>query len=67
MADVKSQVEFEPVETKANAEWHVKVMLPSGKQFSLGGFRSEVEAREWIVRKSAAWLKLKECESSRHA
>jgi plasmid replication initiation protein len=66
MTDTKPKVEFEPVETKASGAWHVQATLPSGKQMMLGGFDTEAEAREWIARKSAAWLKLKECEGNRN-
>jgi hypothetical protein len=57
MADIKHKVEFEPVPMKIGAGWFVRVMLPRGEQPRLGGFNSEAEAREWIKRKSAAWLR----------
>ena len=66
MDDLKTKVEFAPVK-KAGSGWCVRVVLPNGKELDLGGFDTEFEAREWIVRKSAAWLKLKGCESSRAA
>lgn len=66
MTDIKPHVEFEPVETKAGAEWQVRASLPSGRQVFLGSFTTEAEAREWIARKSSAWLQLKACEASRH-
>ena len=37
--------------------WFVRVTPPRGNQLQLGGFKREEEAREWIARKSAAWLK----------
>ncbi|WP_158818270.1 hypothetical protein [Methylocapsa sp. S129] len=65
MTDLKPHVEFEPVETKTGAEWQVRATLPSGKQVYLGVFNTQAEAREWIARKSDAWLHLKACEASR--
>jgi plasmid replication initiation protein len=64
MTEIKAHVEFEPVETKTGAEWQVRATLPSGKQLNLGSFDTEAEAREWIARKSSAWLQLKACEAS---
>jgi hypothetical protein len=65
MSDVKPRVEFEPVDTRTGAGWQVRASLPSGKQVFIGSFNNEVEAREWIVRKSDAWLHLKVCEANR--
>jgi hypothetical protein len=66
MTDTKPLVEFEPVETKTRGEWQIRATLPSGKQVCFGGFNSAAEAREWIARKSDAWLQLKACEASRN-
>src|SRR5579863_9116523 len=65
MSDIDQKVEFEPVEMTPGLGWCVRVVLPTGKKIHLGDFNTEAEAREWIVRKSAAWFKLKECESRR--
>jgi hypothetical protein len=65
MSDVKPRVEFEPVDTRTGAGWQVRASLPSGKQVFIGSFNNEVEAKEWIVRKSDAWLHLKVCEANR--
>ena len=67
MDDVKLKVEFEPVKIKTGAGWCVHVVLPNGKELDIGGFNNEGEAREWIARKSAIWLKLKGCEALRAA
>jgi hypothetical protein len=67
MVDVQTKVEFAPVEMKTGSGWSVRVLLPSGKEFNLGGFKTITDAKEWIARKSALWLKLKECERSRNA
>jgi hypothetical protein len=65
MDDVKHKVAFEPVKTGTG--WCVRVVLPNGKELNLGGFTTEPEAKEWIARKSLAWLKLKGCETLRAA
>jgi hypothetical protein len=65
MATTKPKVEFEPVPMKIGSGWCVRVTLPYGASPQLGGFKTEEEAREWIRRKSAAWLR--EYESGRHA
>jgi hypothetical protein len=67
MDDVKHKVAFEPVALKGGTGWCVRAVLPNGKEFDLGGFRTEAEAREWIALKSLAWLKLKGCETLRAA
>jgi hypothetical protein len=65
MTDVKPHVEFEPVDTRTGAGWQVRASLATGKQVFLGSFNTELEAREWIARKSEAWLHLKACEVAR--
>jgi hypothetical protein len=67
MVDVKHRVEFEPVQTPSGAGWQVRAAFPSGKQVFLGSFNTEGEAKEWIARKSEAWVQLKACEASRNA
>ncbi len=57
MATPKRKIEFEAVEMMIGRGWYVLVKLPSGPQPQLGGFNSEAEARDWITRKSAVWLK----------
>jgi hypothetical protein len=61
----KSLVEFEPVEMKIGKGWCVRAKPPKGTPALLGGFKTEEEAREWIRRKSPAWLK--EFEGGRYA
>jgi hypothetical protein len=65
MSDIDQKVEFTPVEVTPGLGWCVRVILPTAKQIHVGDFNTEAEAREWIARKSAAWFKLKECESRR--
>jgi hypothetical protein len=57
MANIRPKMEFEPVELTVGQGWCVRVTLPKGKQPQLGNFHSEVEAQEWIRRRSLAWLK----------
>jgi hypothetical protein len=57
MVNLKSKVEFEPAQMSNRLGWYVRVVLPNGQQPQLGGFKVESEAREWIVRESAEWLK----------
>ncbi len=58
MAKLKPKVEFEAVEMKIGAAWFVRLKLPGGRQTRIDGFKSEVEAREWIRDRSTAWLKM---------
>ena len=57
MPTINSKVAFEPIELKVGQGWCVRVTLPQGKQPQLGNFDNEVEAQEWINRRSLAWLK----------
>jgi hypothetical protein len=57
MANIRPKVEFEPVELKVGQGWCVRVTLLQGKQPQLGNFHTEVEAQEWVKRRSLAWLK----------
>jgi hypothetical protein len=54
-----------PAPMKIGSGWCVQVTLPSGINPKLGGFKTEEEAREWIARKSAEWLK--QYEGGRYA
>jgi hypothetical protein len=60
-----AKVEFEPARMEIGRGWCVRVKLPRGEGPQLGGFKTEDEARDWINRKSAAWLK--EYEDGRYA
>ncbi|MFZ1962133.1 MAG: hypothetical protein WAU78_01455 [Roseiarcus sp.] len=57
MTNIRPKMEFEPVELTVGQGWCVRITLPQGKQPQLGNFRTEVEAHEWIKRRSLAWLK----------
>jgi hypothetical protein len=64
--ETKPKVEFEPIVAQSGENWAVRATLPSGKKVDLGCFNNEGEAREWIARKSSAWLTLKGCEGGRY-
>jgi hypothetical protein len=67
MGNIKPKVEFEAIELKAKPGWYVLVTLPHGNQPELGNFNTEIEAREWIKRRSPAWLKKYEQGRYAHA
>ena len=53
----KPEIKFKPVEWKILPEWYVLVTLPDGKELRIGGFKTEANARDWIAKSSAAWIK----------
>ncbi len=55
---------FEPLEEK-NGEWYLRLSLPGGRQTRIDGFKSEVEAREWIKTDLIAWIE--KHEGGKHA
>jgi hypothetical protein len=57
MPKAKSEITFAPVASKILPEWYVRVTLPDGKELRIGGFKKEVDARDWIAKSSAAWIK----------
>jgi hypothetical protein len=65
MAHSQPKVIFAPVEMKIGKGWYVLAAPPKGTPAQLGGFKTEDEAREWIKRKSIAWLK--EFEGGKYA
>jgi hypothetical protein len=42
---------------KLGDEWYVLARHPSGQQEHVRRFKAESEAKNWIARKSKAWLK----------
>ena len=48
---------FESIASDSGLGWCARVTLPQGKQWRLGAFDTELEAQEWIDRRSSAWLK----------
>jgi hypothetical protein len=57
MPKARSEISFTPVEWKILPEWYVRATLPDGKELRIGGFKTEANAREWIAKSSAAWIK----------
>jgi hypothetical protein len=49
--------DFEPLELDVGLGWCARVTLPQGKQRQLGNFDTELEAQDWIHRRSSAWLR----------
>ena len=57
MAKPRHEITFRPVEWKILPEWYVLVTLPDAKELRIGGFKTEADARAWIAKSSAAWIK----------
>jgi hypothetical protein len=57
MANIKAKVGFEVVEFQAGSGWYVRATLPHGKELQLGHFKTDIDAREWVKRRSSVWLK----------
>jgi hypothetical protein len=57
MEKTKPKIQFRPTELKSGSGWYVQVVFFDAPPYQLGGFRTEEEAKEWIVRESAAWLR----------
>jgi hypothetical protein len=49
--------QFESIASDSGVGWCARVTLPQGKQRRLGAFDTELEAQEWIDRRSSAWLR----------
>jgi hypothetical protein len=52
------KTKFEPIELKAVPSWYVRVAFANGEQTYVGGFDTEVVAREWIGGTSTSWLEI---------
>ena len=58
MPQALADVKFKPVEWKILPEWYVLVSFPDGKELRISGaFKTEAEAKAWIVASSEKWLK----------
>ena len=57
MISTAGKTKFEAVQIKMGPEWYVRVALPNGERPTLGGFKTEAEAVEWIKHESGVWLK----------
>ena len=47
-------------EYKDGGGWHVEAIVRDGVAANIGGFHSDVEARDWISAKSAAYFEARE-------
>ena len=52
----KPHTNFEPIQLKDHSGWHVRITLPHGVEHRISDFKTEAEARTWIVENSAWWL-----------
>jgi hypothetical protein len=52
-----SETKFTAVGLQDHSGWIVRVELPRGLTRLVDGFKSEQQAKDWIKRDSAAWLK----------
>lgn len=57
MSKAAPSIKFEPVEWKILPEWYVRAAPVDGGELRIGGFKTEAEARHWIAKSSAAWVK----------
>jgi hypothetical protein len=57
VTQTKPKIEFKPTEMKSSLFWYVQVIFHDAPPLQLGGFKTEEEAKDWIARKSDAWLK----------
>jgi hypothetical protein len=57
MATIKRSFEFKPAPMSNGSGWFVQVTISHGPGPKLGGFKTEEDARKWIARESASWLK----------
>jgi hypothetical protein len=56
MAKAVGKIALDPKPMKVGREWHVLVTYPSGEREHIAGFKSEVDALDWIAEESKAWL-----------
>jgi hypothetical protein len=49
---------FVPLPARDGDDWHVHVTWPDGTEEDVCGFKSEIEANEWIKMESFMWLQL---------
>jgi hypothetical protein len=57
MATSPGKIILKPTPLKVGAEWQIAAQHPSGQIEMICGFKSEIEANEWIKSGSKAWLK----------
>jgi hypothetical protein len=57
MSRARSDVKFKPAEWKVLPEWYVVASFPDGAELRISGaFKTEADAKAWIVSSSAKWL-----------
>ncbi len=52
----KTHTELEPIQLKDYSGWYVRITLPQGVEHHIRSFKTETEAKTWIVENSAGWL-----------
>jgi hypothetical protein len=57
MTPPKAKIEFRPTEMKSGRGWYVQVVYSDRPPLQLGGFNTEEEAKEWVAKEAATWLK----------
>ena len=57
MTQPKPKIEFRPTEMKSGRGWYVQVVYSDRPPLQLGGFNTEEEAKEWVAKEAAMWLK----------
>jgi hypothetical protein len=57
MTRPKPKIEFRPTEMKSGHGWYVQVVYSDRPPLQLGGFNTEEEAKEWVTKEAAGWLK----------
>jgi hypothetical protein len=57
MTQPKPKIEFRPTEMKSGHGWYVQVVYSNRPPLQLGGFNTEEEAKEWVTKEAATWLK----------
>jgi hypothetical protein len=57
MTQPKPTIEFRPTEMRSGRGWYVQVVYFDRPPLQLGGFNTEEEAKEWVAKEAAKWLK----------
>jgi hypothetical protein len=58
VATPKRKVKFEAIDLQAaEPGWYVRATLPHGEQILVKSFETEGDAKDWIAKRSEAWVK----------
>jgi len=57
MVGFQSQPTFTPKSFKDGSGWYVEAVWPDGFIQHVDDFGSDTEAQDWVIHKSAGWLK----------